>query len=1308
MTPNITTQLRQILLDYFDEGELITLCFDLGVDYESLPGAGKANKARDLVAYLQRHGRLAQFIALGQQERPHVQWPILPAPTADSPADTHIDWGDAPDTAVFFGRQQELDTLTGWLTTDQCRLVAVLGMGGIGKSALAARLAHQVADQFDTVIWRSLRNAPPPAELFAELIRFFSHNSERQPPEEPYQAISELLGYLRNGRLLLILDNLETILHPKNPGDYLDGYHWYGELIRQAGETRHQSCLLLTSREEPVELSKLKGPDLPVRVWDMVGLAEADGRQILAAKGLHGSETATTELIQRYGGNPLALKLVATTIQEMYLDRIDDFLGDGMILFDDIRDVLNQQMRRLVGLEMGIMHWLAIYREAVALPELRGDMITAVSPRTLLEALKSLERRSLIEPGPTGFTLQNVIMEYMTDRLIEHVLDEIAGTAPPPGPAPRFLLSHPLDSNTALFNSHALIKATAKDYVRASQIRLILKPLSDRLLDYYGTASGVEEQLKLVLDRLKDECANISNRRLKAGYAGGNIINLLAYMQADLTGYDYANLAIWQAFLRDVDLHAVNFAFADISKTIFTETFPSIFCVALSPDGKLLAMGDYASEIHLWQLADRQKLFTCKGHTRPVWGLAFSPDGGRLYSSSDDETVRVWDTSTPLSAGVSNGRLLQTFTGHTGMIRGLALSPDGALLATPSYDQTVKVWQVSGNPSSVNRDPLSVIGNPITDHRLPITDHQTLTAHTGYVRAAAFSPDGKLLATGGEDKTIKIWRLEFGDSGLSVSHSPVSSLSAHEGGIFALAFSPDGRLLASASTDHTIKLWDISSVNGNRLSVNSEPITDYRLPITPSPSPLASLEEHTNEVHALAFSRDGQRLASCSQDMTIKLWDMTAVTGNSSSASGDPMAVHRLPITASRTLTGHTSWVWSLAFSPDGQTLISGSADQSVKLWDVTAGGDGRCLATWQGRTDWIRSVAFSSDGQWLVSGSADKVARVWDVATEQVITTMTGHHDQVHAAVFSPDGQIVGTACWDGKAYLWQANTGQLLAVLDEHDSTPWSIAFHPNGRLLATGGNDSNIKLWDIASVSSNQSSVISNQSADRRSLNTVPSLVTWIDHTAQVYAVAFSPDGNILVSASFDSTVRLWDIHRHTCLAILQGDKGELFTAVAFSPDGKMLASGSRNNLIKLWDISSSPLAPHPSPLATLSGHTGWLYAVTFSPNGRLLASASGDKTARLWDVSLAPRYSLLATLSGHTNWVHSVAFSPDGQTLATGSGDETIRLWHGATGELQKVWRAKRPYEGLNIKGVTGLSQAQIATLKALGAVTDGEQ
>lgn len=1191
--PNFLPILRQLITEYFDDDELRTLCFDLSVDYESLPSMGKAGKARDLVAYMQRNGRLQELIDVGKRERPFLEWPSLPPATGALVDTTWVDWGDAPDTSLFFGRADELATLHKWVLADQCRLVAVLGMGGIGKSAFTAKLGQQVADQFEAVIWRSLRNAPPPAELFAELIRFFSRNVEQNPPEEPRLLIGELLNYFRNGRFLLILDNLETILQPQEPDQYLEGYDWYGEFLRQVGEVAHQSCIILTSREKPDEVALLEGVDTPVRSLDVDGLSTENGRQILANKGLRGSDDVQTELITRYAGNPLALKLVATTIHEWYLDRIDDFLADEMILFDDVSDVLDQQMKRLGPLELNIMHWLAISREPVTLQTLRDDLVTAASPRTFLEVVKMLDRRSLIEKGNSGFTLQNVIMEYMTDQLIAQVVDEISRAVPADKNSPRFFPSHPLDANFAGLNSHALIKATAKDYVRASQIRLILKPLVDRLLDYYRNAQGVEAQFKQLIAQLQTQCVKIENPRLKDGYVAGNILNILAYMQADLTGYDYSNLTIWQAFLRDVDLHAVNFAFADIAKTIFTETFPSIFSVALSKDGELLAMGDYASDIHVWQLADRKKLFTCKGHTGPVWGLAFSPDGKTLYSSSDDGTVRLW--------AMENGRLQNTFHAHNDMIRHLALSPDGQYLASPSYDTDVKVWQLATG------------------------DFYTINAHSRWVRGVAFSPDNRVLATGGGDGIIKLWQRETGEH--------LADLTEQEGDCFALAFSPDGTLLASANTDFTVTVWNV-----NRREL------------------VATLEKHQNQVHDVCFSPDGRTLASCSQDMTIQLWDVATLTWRDS-------------------LQGHTSWVWSLAFSPDGETLVSGSADQSVKIWDVTEGGNGRCLTTWQGRTDWIRSLAFSGDGRFMVSGSSDKVARKWDLAQEDVVLTLAGHSDQVHSVAISPDNQMIGTACWDGIARIWDAHTGQQIVALTEHESTPWSIAFHPTQNIVVTGSNDTNIKLWELPSGAC---------------------LQTLTEHTAQVYAVAFSPDGRFLASASFDGTVRLWDVASGASLAVLQGNPNEKFVTVAFSPDGMKVAAGSRDNLITVWD------AYQYTKLLDLAGHSGWLYALAFHPTKpTVLASGAGDNTARLWDLETGES---TAVLTGHTSWVHTVAFTPDGNILATGSGDETIRFWHADSGEYVKTLRAKRPYEGLNINGVTGLSDAQRDTLKKLGAIS----
>ncbi|HEY3230346.1 MAG TPA: NB-ARC domain-containing protein, partial [Roseiflexaceae bacterium] len=1098
-----------------------------------------------------------------------------------------IDWGDAPDVSVFFGRAEELDTLKRWIGQDRCRLVALLGMGGIGKTAVVARLAQQIQDEFAVVIWRSLRNAPPIDELLAELLRFLSERQDMSLPDDVSGRLSQLLEYLRAARCLLILDNAETLLQSRRTGSYLEGYAGYGELLRRIGEAPHQSCLVLTSREKPPEIVPLEGETLAVRSLQLAGLREPDGQAILKAKGLSGSRAEHERLIDHYTGNPLALKLVATAIQDVFDGDIAAFFDQGALIFDDIRSVLDQQLNRLSGPETAVMYWLAIYREPVSIAELRADVVPAPPRQALLEALKSLRRRSLVEKSDAGFTLQNVVMEYMTDRLIERICDEIVAYTPRRGGSSAGVITAPLpaldDRPAALFNSHSLIKATAKDYIRESQIRLILKPLADRLVARLGSATDVASLLQRLLDRLRT-----ATPRAMAGYAGGNVLNLLCYMQVDLTGYDFSHLPIWQAFLRDVNLHEVNFAHMHVAGSIFTETMTSVFAVSFSPDGSLLAIGDFAGDIHLWRIADRKKLFTFKGHTRPVWSVAFSPDGSTLASGSDDWTIKVWNVRT--------GQCLRTLAEHSGWVRVIALSHDGRTLASGSYDQTIKLWDVRTGECRA-----------------------TLEGYAGWVRAVAFSPDGTILASGGGDRIVKLWDAD--------SRTCLAMLQGHSEPIFTVAFSPDGLTLASASVDQTVRLWDVRDIGGSRC--------------------LAVLHEHTNEVHAVAFSPDGRTLASGGQDLTIKLWDIR-----------DPQACR-----CRSTLYGHTSWVWSLVFHPQGALLVSGSADQAVKLWDVRDGGDGKCLTTWQGRNDWIRSVAFSSQGRLLASGSADKVLRLWDVGTAECLATLAGHTDQVHSVAFSPDDRLLASGGWDGKVKLWDAGSGRCLATLTEHTSTPWAVAFSPTGGILASGSNDTTVKLWDV------QSGLC---------------LATLAEHSAQVYSVAFSPDGAVLASGGWDSTIRLWEVSSGRCLATLRGGDGEIITSVAFSPDGALLASGSRDNVVRLWDASAAQC------LAVLPGHTGWLYAVAFSPDGALLASASGDKTIRLWD---AATHQCVASLEGHTSWVFSVAFSPDGATIASGSADETIKLWDAISGECLKTLRAKRPYEGLNITGASGLTEAQ---------------
>jgi WD40 repeat protein len=1082
-------------------------------------------------------------------------------------SNTHIYWGDATHTSVFYGRTQEITTLQQWILDERCRFVAILGMGGIGKTTLSVKLAQQIQEDFEYVIWRSLKEAPPVKSILANLIQFLSDEQETENnlPDNLSETISRLLYYLQSNHCLLIFDNVESILRcGSRAGQYREGYEGYGELFRLLGEATHQSCLVLTSRENLKEVALLKGKALPVRCLQLRGLKVDDAQEILKVKGLSATDEEWKVMIERYAGNPLALKIVATTITDVFDGNVTEFLRENTAVFGDIRDVLDEQFERLSGLEKDIMYWLAINREPIALCELREDMVSPVASPKLLEALESLLRRSLIEQSTATYTLQPVVMEYVTQVLIERVCKEIA------------------TEKIELFRCHALMKATAKDYIRETQFRLILQPVIDGLLTVFRSKKGIEKQLTKILIKLQEEAPQ------EPGYSGGNILNLLCQLQTDLSGYDFSFLTVWQADLRNVKLHNVNFAYANLAKSVFTETFGGILSVAFSPDGELLAFGDTKGEIHLRQVADGKQVLTCKGHNSWVLSLAFSLDGRVFASGSGDYTVKLWDIET--------GQCLQTFQGHDNEVWSVAFSPDGNMLASGSDDQTIKLWSVR------------------TGECLKI-----FQGHTSWVHSVAFSPDGQMLMSGSDDQTVKLWDINTGEC--------LKTFQGHHDGIRAIAISSNGQMLASGSEDQMVKLWDINT---------GECINTF--------------EGHSNEIYSVAFSPQGDLLASGSHDQTVKLWDIS---------TGECL----------KTFQGHSSWVYSVAFSPQGDILASGSYDQTARLWSVDTN---QCLRTFQGYTNQVLSVAFSPDGQTLASGSYDSSVRLWDVSTGQALKTFQGHCAAVWSVAFSPDGQTLASGSEDQTVRLWNASTGQCLHIFQGHHALVWSVAFSPDGQTLASSSEDQTVRLWDV---------------------NTGQVLRTLHGHLAAVWSVAFSPDGQTLASGSHDQTVKLWDIGTGECKKTLAGHTAWVWS-VAFSPDGNLLASTSPDGTIRLWSVDTNEC------LKVLQVNIGWLQLAAFSPDSRTLACCNQDFTVELWDISTG---KCLRTLQGHTGRVWSIAFNPDSQTLASGGEDETIKLWDLTTGNCSKTLKTEKPYERINIRGVTGLTTATIATLKVLGAV-----
>jgi WD40 repeat protein len=492
-----------------------------------------------------------------------------------------------------------------------------------------------------------------------------------------------------------------------------------------------------------------------------------------------------------------------------------------------------------------------------------------------------------------------------------------------------------------------------------------------------------------------------------------------------------------------------------------------VFSLAFSPDGTRLARGNLG--VTVWDVAGGNEL--CR--LRRGVTVAFSPDGTRLATSNstasggpldDDFAVTLWDAK--------SGQELRSFRGHEARVTALAFSPDGTRLASGGFDRTVKVWDSANGQ-----------------------EFRTFRGHNNWVEALAFSPDGTRLASGGWDQTVKVWDVAGGRE--------LRTFRGHNNWVEALAFSPDGTRLASGGNDRTVKVWDVT---GDQ---------EFR-----------TLQGKLDVVTRFAFSPDGKTLAAGSYT-SVTVWGV---------AGGRVV----------RTLPGGANCV---AFSPDGTLLATGgSHDRTIKLWDAASGQE---LRTFQGPIRAVRSdvqpntLAFSPDGTLLASGSHNGAVKLWDVAGGKELRVLgeekpLGAGNMVWSVAFSPDGRRLASN--DGPAVrLWDVAGGKELCTFRGHTEQVVGLAFSPDGKCLASCGNDRTVKVWDVAGA---------------RELRTLQG------HRGSVSRVAFSPDGARLASCSVDQTAKVWDVASGQELRTLRHES--LVADVAFSPDGMRLVTGSGGTL------------------------------------------------------------------------------------------------------------------------------------------------
>jgi transcriptional regulator with XRE-family HTH domain len=645
----------------------------------------------------------------------------------------YIDWDDAPTVANFYGREWEREELATWITREHCRVVSVLGQGGIGKSVLATQVMRHVAQDFDVVIWRSLRDVPTCEALLDSCLQVLAPQSLSLASSSLQTRQALLLECLRGRRVLLVYDNLESFLgEGEDSGRLLAGYKGFSSVLRQIAETEHQSCLMLTSREKPEVLLPMEGDQAPVRALRVSWLDIEACQKLLIEKGVTGSLAEFMRLITTYGGNPLALKIVAQSIIELFAGQVAPFLAQDEIVFGGVRSLLDEQYARLSAVERSVLLWLTILREPVRIQELLTLPGIALPGAQILEAINNLQRRSLVEPGKLAgsFTLQGVVMEYMVVQLIAEVADEI------------------LQGQCSRLIEHCLEPASSQEYIRLAQQRLLILPVLARLRRSYPKVRVLEEHLLALLDGLREWAHEAQ------GYGPTNLLVLLRELRGHLRDLDLSNLSLRDAYLQGVEMQDTTLAGATLQETIFTGSFDAPWSVVISPKGQYWAMGSRRGEVRLWRAGGNVLAMAWQAHSAAIQALAFSPCDPVLATGSWDGQIKVWDLEHDTLRWVAR---------HGSSVQRLVFAPDGRTLATAGDNAAIRLWDVA------------------TGELL-----QTLDDRGGSsVYALAWSLDGRRLASGSFDGTIALWETR---DGVVVHPSPVHRLIGHDGPVWSVAF----------------------------------------------------------------------------------------------------------------------------------------------------------------------------------------------------------------------------------------------------------------------------------------------------------------------------------------------------------------------------------------------------------------------------------------------------------------------------------------------------------------------------------------
>ena len=1097
----------------------------------------------------------------------------------------HIEFGKNR-TKIFVGRESILNDIIDYVENDNRAPFVIYGEPGSGKSALMAKALEKLEKENieANYIVRFIGTTPSSSEsigllrsICEQIINKFEIEFEEEIPfeyNELKKTFSRLLSLIQGGvRAVILLDALDQ-LPRKDKGRDLT---WLPQ------ELLENVKLITSFATDDSDIMNTLEKKLPSSLHELKRLSLEEGDKaldILLENALRRlTPNQKEEILQRFSENGLPLYIKLAFEEACTWNSYSDI--DSIKLAPDIEGIIQILFERLYSEHSQmtverILSYIVVARNGLTEDEIL-DVMT--SDPVYFNWYKKQIHHDLPEerlPWIVWSRLHFDIEPYLTTRGVDHTSTIVFFHRQFNEAVKKSFLSKIADdhhqvlahyfNNTDLYYQKNGIKTpnyrklselaynlrkakmwknlenilTSLEFIEAKCTAIMTE---DLLINYNQSLDDLPEKYRKSIQEFKQFLTNQAHILRKYPHLTvQQAINQPDNTLLSQAGKDYIKLTDFsQPWIEWINKPQER----DPCILTFTGHSRWVYGCAFSPDGTKVLSSSYDKSLKLWEVETGQEIRTFIGHSDRLFGCVFSPDGKKVVSTSADKTLKLWDAET--------GAEISTFTGHTSGVIDCAFSPDGTKVLSTSFDKTLKLWDVETG-----------------------AEIKIFTGHSEEEIVCAFSPDGKKIVSASGDLlsgngALKLWDVETG--------AEIKTFTGHSKGMGGCAFSPDGTKVVSASWDKTLKLWDVETG-----------------------AEIKTFTGHSGELFGCVFSPDGKKVVSASDDKTLKLWDVE---------TGDEI----------RTFTGHSGSVISCAFSPDGKKIVSVSYD-SLKLWDVEPSAE---LRSFTGHSEEVNACAFSHDGTKLVSVSDDSL-KLWDVESCTEIRTFTGHSKAMIDCDFSPDGAKILSASSDTTLKLWNTNTGKEIKTLEGHSDVVYRCAFSPDGKKVVSASNDGTLKLWGVKSgaeirtlkghsrlvvgcaFSPDGKKVVSPSDDGTLKLWGLKSgaeIRTFEGRRTVVEGCAFSPDGTKVLSASWDKTLKLWDVETGAEIRTFTGHSGSV-SACAFSPDGMKMVSASADKSLKLWDINTgtelmifptigaaNSIAIGANGLIAAGDGNGWLY-------------------------------------------------------------------------------------------------------------------